>query len=415
MAGVATRPALAAGTAEESSVIDFAAIAAAQRCCAETQDAASSSTLRIRVVTVEGVNLLCDISTGRVRPLVPLPHRRMVFAAIHALAHGGTRATRRNISSRFVWRGMSKDIAAWCKECQSCHRGKTLKHVKTAVQPIAVPDKRFSHLHVDLVGPLPPSQEGYTHLLTIIDRSTRWVEAVPMASTTAAACADAVVRHWIARFGVPEVIVSDRGPQFTSAIWAELCRLLGVRHRLTTAYHPQSNGLVERFHRQLKDALRSRECGAAWVAHLPWVLLGLRTAPKEDSGLSSAELVYGTPLELPGQPCIDGPVPQVGGAALPTVFRPLQTRLQPADTVEQVPKELEGATHVYVRRGAASSPLTPPYEGPYVVRRRRPKTFDIFVGGKLETVSVDRLKLHRGSAAVSPAAPPRRGRPPKRT
>ena len=394
-------------------MIDFAA--AAQQACAETQAAARSPTLKVKVVIVEGIGLLCDTSTGRVRPLVPLPHRRLIFDALHSLAHAGTRATRRMISSRFLWRGMSKDIAAWCRDCQPCHRGKILKHVKSAVSPIAVPTRRFSHLHVDLVGPLPPSQEGYTHILTIIDRATRWVEAVPMTSTTAAACAEAVVRNWVARFGLPEVIVSDRGPQFTSAVWADLCLLLGINHRLTTAYHPQSNGMVERFHRQLKEALQSRECGAAWVAHLPWVLLGLRTAPKEDSGLSSAELVYGEQLRLPSQPCMPGPSPPFSIASPPSVLHPLPTRLQLTTGVEDIPKELAGATHVYVRRGAVSSPMTPPYEGPYVVRRRRPKTFVIFIGGRLETVSVDRLKIHRGTSAVSPAAPPRRGRPPRRT
>ena len=414
MAGVQTRPAALVG-GESTDVIDFAAIAAAQRACVDTQAAAVSSSMRTRIVEVEGVGLLCDVSTGKVRPIVPSPHRRLVFAAIHAMAHAGTRATRRLISSRFVWRGMSKDISAWCSECQSCNRGKILKHVKTTIQPIPVPNKRFSYLHIDLVGPLPTSKEGYTSVLTVIDRATRWVEAWPMASTTAAACTDGLVHGWIARFGLPDVIVSDRGPQFTSAVWAELCAKMGVNHRLTTAYHPQCNGMVERFHRQLKEALRSRECAATWVAHLPWVLLGLRTAPKEDSGISSAELVYGEQLRLPSQPSLAGSAPVFGGAHPPPVPASLPTRLADQQPDDRVPKELEGATHVYVRRGAASSPLTPPYEGPYVVRRRRPKTFDIFVGCRLETVSVDRLKLHKGRAAVTPATPPRRGRPSKKT
>jgi hypothetical protein len=146
--------------------------------------------------------------------------------------------------------------------------------------------------------------------------------------------------------------------------------------------------MVERFHRQLKEALRSRECGINWAAHLPWVLMGLRAAPKDDSGISSAELVYGQELRLPGQPTLN----ETG----------------------RVLAQLEGATHVYVLNGAKSSPLSPPYSGPYVVRRRGPKSFDIFVGGRLETISVDRLNLHRGHAVPVPAAPPVRGRP-KRT
>jgi len=74
---------------------------------------------------------------------------------------------------------------------------------------------------------------------------------------------------WIARFGVPTLITSDNGPQFTGAVLSVLCHKPGILHQLTTAYHPQSNGMVERFHRQLKDTLRSPNCGAAWAAHLP--------------------------------------------------------------------------------------------------------------------------------------------------
>ena len=80
-----------------------------------------------------------------------------------------------------------------------------------------------------------------------------------------------------------------------------MCSKLGIQHITTTAYHPQSNGMVERFHLQLKQSLQARGCGPAWLAHLPWVLLGLRAAPKEESGISSAEAVYGSPMALPGQ------------------------------------------------------------------------------------------------------------------
>jgi transposase InsO family protein len=96
------------------------------------------------------------------------------------------------------------------------------------------------------------------------------------------------------------VITSDWGTQFTSQIWSILCRKLGITHTTTTAYHPQSNGLVERAHRQLKEGLKTRLASHEWPAHLPWVLLGMRTSPKDDSAISSAELVYGVPLVLPG-------------------------------------------------------------------------------------------------------------------
>ena len=109
----------------------------------------------------------------------------------------------------------------------------------------------------------------------MIDRSTRWVEVVPLTSTTATAFADALVAGWISRFGVPVAITTDRGAQLTSAVWQVLCKKLGIIHITTTAYHPQANGLVERFHCQLKDSMWARLAASDWPSHLPWVLLSL--------------------------------------------------------------------------------------------------------------------------------------------
>jgi transposase InsO family protein len=151
------------------------------------------------------------------------------------------------------------------------------------VQPIQVPARRFSHIHVDLVGPLPVAADGSTYLLTIFNRSTRWLEAVPLRNMETTTCVEALISTSVSRYGVPSNITTDRGQQFTSALWSGLCHRLGVTHITTTAYHPQSNGMVERAHRQIKDALRARLAGVEWPQHLPWVLLGLRAAPKEDA------------------------------------------------------------------------------------------------------------------------------------
>jgi transposase InsO family protein len=101
------------------------------------------------------------------------------------------------------------------------------------------------------------------YLLTVIDRSMKWVEAMPLKNMEVATCVENFVDGWVARFGVPASVMSDRDAQFTSAAWVELCERLGIQHVLTTAYHPQSNGMVERVHKQLKEALRARAVGAA--------------------------------------------------------------------------------------------------------------------------------------------------------
>jgi transposase InsO family protein len=166
----------------------------------------------------------------------------------------------------------------------------------------------------------------------------------------ASTCAENFVSGWIARFGTPATVTSDRDTQFTSATWAGLCKRLGIEHILTTAFHPQANRMVERVHRQIKDALRAREAGAAWHSHLPWVLLGLRAAPKEESGISSAEQVLGTPLVLPGE-LLTVPEPSV------TCGEPAPVKkMSYAEAATSPPAHLAQAQYVYVRRGGRGPP-----------------------------------------------------------
>ena len=95
--------------------------------------------------------------------------------------------------------------------------------------------------------------------------------------------------------------ISDRGPQFSSAVWSAVCGLLNIKHMMTTAYHPQSNGMLERFHRRLKTVLRARSSSAAWSSQLPLILLHLRATPRDNFPRSPAEAVDGAQLVLPGQ------------------------------------------------------------------------------------------------------------------
>jgi transposase InsO family protein len=412
VADLLSRPPSVNLVAATDVMVDYQRIAAHQEACPATA-AAKSSSLHLVPVEFEGASLLCDISRGEPRPLIPAVDRRVVFSSFHGLAHLGARATRRLMAARVVWRGMNSDIAAWCKDCQDCQRAKVSPQPATAVQPIPIPHRRFSHIHLDLVGPLPPSPGGHQYLFTIIDRTTRWLEAVPLRSMDTAACVDALLRTWVARFGVPSCITSDQGRQFTSAVWQRMCDKLGIEHITTTAYHPQSNGMIERAHRQIKDALRARLAGTQWFDHLPWVLLGLRSSPKEDSGLSSAEMIFGAPLSLPGELLTAAEPPLAAFMKSLKEVSPLPTRpLSYAEVAAGPRSDLLSAEHVYVRRGGVLPPLSPQYMGPYAVLQRRPKFFLLKIGDRQEAVSVDRLKPHLGKAEVLPAPPPRRGRPP---
>ncbi|XP_064541240.1 uncharacterized protein YagA-like [Drosophila montana] len=145
-----------------------------------------------------------------------------------------------------------------------------------------------------------PLAGGYRYRLTMIDRFSRWPEAVPLQDMTAQTVCDAIWSGWISRFGCPLIITTYQGAQFESALFISLANLLGSEHIHTTPYHPQSNGMVERWHRSMKAALMCNP-QTPWTKLLPTVMLGLRTCFKEDLQASTAEMLYGCTLRLPNE------------------------------------------------------------------------------------------------------------------
>ena len=147
----------------------------------------------------------------------------------------------------FVWPGINADVRQWARSCLQCQRAKVHRHAHSPPSTFTTPDTRFDQVHIDLVGPLPPS-DGYSYVLTCVDRFTQWLEAVPIADITAETVARVFITTWVARFGMPSTVTTDRGRQFESNLWYSFTQLLGTRHLRTTAYHPCANGLVERLH-----------------------------------------------------------------------------------------------------------------------------------------------------------------------
>ena len=199
-----------------------------------------------------------------------------------------------------MWPCLAKDVGLWTRSCLQCQQSKIQSHVRPTVPSIDVPGRRFSHVHMDQAGPLPVSQ-GYSYLLNMIDRTFRWPEAIPLSSITTETCARAFISTWVSRFGVPALLTSDCGAQFTFTVWSEVYSVLGISRIKTTSFHPQSNGMFQRFHCSLKTSLLARLASSNWVTHLPLVMLGLWFSPKDDSSFYPAEAVYGSNLSLPGE------------------------------------------------------------------------------------------------------------------
>ena len=338
----------------------------------------------------------CDTSTGVVRPYVPQDSRKVIFEGFHNLSHPSGRATSKLIKKRFVWPFMESHIMKWARSCIPCQRSKVGRHTKAPLQHFDDVTERFQHVHIDIVGPLPPSQ-SYRYCLTMSDRFTRWPEIAPMTDMTAETVAKTFYETWISRFGCPRQITTDQGRQFEASTMNALAKILGIQRSRTTPYRPQSNGLIERWHRTMKAAIMCHEA-ESWLDVLPTVLLGLRTAIKEDIGHSPAELTYGTQLKVPGEFFFSN----IDRSVEPTTFveklRDHMRKLRPTPASHHIRQstfvhtELSKCSHVFLRDDTVRRPLQQPYTGPHLVLSRTAKTIKVNVGGRETTVNIDRVK-----------------------
>ena len=340
--------------------------------------------LKLKEVKLDGCILLCDVSTSRPRPIAPPLWTKTIFEAIHNLSHPGHKPTTRAISARYVWPGLKREVKNMVRACHSCQASKIGRHTKSPLNLFDPPGRRFGDIHVDLVGPFPPQKAAH-----ICSPSSKGLLAVPIQNAEATTCARALLRTWIARSGVPDSITSDQGPQFTSGLWRELHNVLGCSNKHTTAYHPQSNGMVERFHRSLKAALKARLLGPGWMDELPIVLLGIRSTWEEDLVAASAPLTYGTNLRIPGDFFPSNSAERISPGSsfvrdLQENFRKLSplSPVHHGTTKKYLPRDLISAEQVYVRHDAHRGPLVRPYDGPFKVLYRSDKHFDILRNNK---------------------------------
>ena len=245
-----------------------------------------------------GQMIICDVSTNQIRPFIPIGFRRKAFFAIHNPSHPGVRATVKGALQRFIWPSIKADVRKWTRNCIDCQKSKVTRHVQTTPGTFSPPNARFEHVHLDII--ILPVSEGNRYCLTCVDRYTRWPEVFPMENQEAETVARTFYAGWIARFGTPLRITTDQGRQFESHLFRQLSALTGATHLHTSSYHPSSNGMCERLHRQLKAALMCHSSDR-WTQVLPTVLMGIRAAYKEELQATPAEMVYGDTIRLPGE------------------------------------------------------------------------------------------------------------------
>ncbi|CAB0042447.1 unnamed protein product, partial [Trichogramma brassicae] len=256
-----------------------------------------SKKLKTHRITLDDNELVVVERDGVLRPYIPVALRRAIFDSVHRLSHPSGRATAKRIELNYFWPSLRKDVGRWAKQCMPCpaQQGASpqpllrARKFQRARQPFRAHTSR-------------PRQDAPVAGMSKLSHHHRQVYAVARGDTThghhsSIRRAEALYKHWIAFFGAPLTITTDQGAQFESKLLKQLGGMIGAKHIHTSPYHPQANAMVERLHRTLKAAFKCSP-ETPWTSALPTVLLGLRTAFKEDLQASPAEMVFGTALRI---------------------------------------------------------------------------------------------------------------------
>ncbi len=230
--------------------------------------------------------------------VVPKPYREQALRVAHdheLSGHVDIRKTYDHLMKHFFWPSMKSDVAKFFKSCHACQiAGKANQVVPPApLKPIPVLGEPFEQILIDCVGPLPKTKSGNSYLLTLMCVSTRFPEAIPLRSLKAHAIVKAIVK-FCTTFGRPKCIQSDQGTNFMSRVFATVMKQLNIKHQVSSAYHPQSQGAIERFHQTLKSMLCTFcvEHEKEWDEHIPLLLFAVRNTTQTSLGFSPSELVF---------------------------------------------------------------------------------------------------------------------------
>ncbi|XP_068246894.1 uncharacterized protein [Palaemon carinicauda] len=230
--------------------------------------------------------------------VVPSKFRNGILRKAHDdlfAGHLGITKTFDRVRKNFYWKGLKRDVKKYCKTCHQCQiSGKPNMVIpKAPLSPIPSLGEPFEHVVIDVMGPLPRSKVGSEYVLTIIDRLTRYPEAIPLKSQKARVIAKHLINYF-SRFGLPKTIQSDRGTNFLSKLLLQQFKNFGIEHKPSTPYHPESQGIVERFHQTLKAMIRKmcNEKVGLWEEYLPYLLFAVRSIPNESTNFAPFNLVF---------------------------------------------------------------------------------------------------------------------------
>ena len=381
----------------------------------------------------------CDAASS-VQVVLPRSMVSAVLATLHNTATGGHLGIQKlqaKVKDRFYWPGWFRDVKQWCRECVDCGSRKDQGQAPCAPLVQSAASRPHEHIALDVLGPLPETQRKNKFVLVIGDYFSKWTEAFPMPNQEAQTIARILAEEWVCRFGAPRSIHSDQGRNFESTLFRELCRLLDIKKTRTSPYHPQSDGLIERFNRTLLSMLSLfvDDNQTNWDFLLPYVMMAYRSSVHTSTGFTPYKVLFGQEIVLP--------VDVMLGVASKDKFTSVSDYVtRTADTLSTVVEAVkrhqakasnrQKAAHdfrvnfqyysvgelVWVQNKARKRGLCPKlqrrYKGPYKVLER---VTDVLYrltwegGGPDIVIHFNRLKpFVSGSFSATPATPARPGR-----
>ena len=261
---------------------------------------------------VNGVLYFIDARLGhRQRLVVPKAHQQTLMEEIHSGAcsgHFAARSLHATLSRLYWWDGMHSDVHRFCRQCLTCasYDG-TGRRSRPPLQPIPV-GAPFQRVGVDILE-MPQTAQGNRYIVVFVDYLTKWAEAYAVPDQTSETIARLLVDNVVCRHGVPEELLSDRGPNLLSSLIQDVCDMLGMRKINTTAYHPQCDGLVENLNKTLRAmiAKHTKDFGVEWDLYLQHLLFAYRSKPHASTRESPFYLIYGRDPRLPTATALSHP------------------------------------------------------------------------------------------------------------
>ena len=337
--------------------------------------------------------------------LVPDPEdRQKIIKECHSSViggHAGIAKTYDRLKKKFFWESSKQDVREFIKTCKSCQKKKLVR--QKGREPMKITDtplKAFDKIQIDIVGPLPTTEQGNRYILTVQDCLTKYSDAIPLKTIDSVSIACALAEHVICRFGCPRIIHTDQGSNFLSQIMRTFCQIFKIQQIKSTAFHPQSLGALERSHHVFVEYLRHYCKNHSWDKWLRFAMFSFNSSVHSATKFTPHKLVFGVNPRIPSE-FETGEVAVTYNEYLDKLlFKIYEAQATARENIKQAKlkykfyydqksniQNYEIGEYVYLLKEPRTSKLDDHYEGPY-------KVINIFADHNVELeISKNRRKI----------------------